>query len=311
LNELRRRTHIDLFSGIGGFALAARWNGVETIAFCEIDENCRAFLGRKYPGVPVHEDVRTFDGREYAGAWLLTGGVPCQPVSCAGKRRGAEDDRWLWPEALRIVSEARPDWVIFENPPGIRTMGLDGILAEMENLGYATVTVDIPACAVDSPQIRHRYWIVSNRKGEGFEGTDTEGNSPALRRTAEYAENGNISDADEKSFEIGQIEKSSSQHNEYREDGSLSDAESAARRATQNIKKNTRQSFMRDSAWSDFEYRDFADGKKRRAKPGICLLSDGISRGLLSALGNAIVPQVAAEIIRAIILSEEGLRIGD
>lgn len=273
------RTHIDLFSGIGGFALAAKWNGVRTVCFCEIEPECRAFLGKKYPGVPVHEDVRTFDGRAFSGAWLLTAGVPCQPVSCAGKRRGAADDRWLWPEALRIVSEARPAWVLFENPPGILKLGLDGILADLEALGYSAGVIDIPACALNSPQIRHRFWIVSHAEDEGRQGSDAEGNPQAMRRPAKYAENTNISDPDCQNAERKKHEKSEDDDKQYLDCGR--------------------------SHWKTKEWRPFADGAFRRAKPGIRLLADGVSGGLLSALGNAIVPQVAGEIIRAMILSEE------
>lgn len=277
------------------------------IAFCEIEPNCREFLRRKYPAIPVHEDVRAFDGRKYAGAWLLTGGVPCQPVSCAGRRLGEKDDRWLWPEAVRIVSEARPAWALFENPPGLRTLGLDGILAEMEALGYACGVLDIPACALDSPQIRHRYWIVSHREGEGRQGADAEGNSQSMRRPAEYAENGDISSGNAKSEQIGQIKKPSIQHHECSEDGNIPDSKKNVRRATEETAERTRQSFAGDSAWQEREWRLFGDGAYRRAKPGVRLLADGVSRGLLSALGNAIIPQVAAEIIRAMMSSEEGL----
>lgn len=243
-----RRTHIDLFSGIGGFALAAKWNGLETVCFCEIDPECRTFLERTWPGIPVHEDVKIFPASDYRGAFLLTAGVPCQPVSCAGKRRGAEDDRWLWPEAIRIVSEAWPYWVIFENPPGIRTLGLDGILSEMETLGYAPVVLDIPACAVGSTQERRRIYLVAN----------SDGNRYSRRKMRKNL------------FE----EKKSS--------------------------GNPIESFL---------FPDWPPGPF--AQRGIPEMPDGVSEKLLplvAALGNAIVPQVAAEIIRAIIISEEGLR---
>jgi len=160
--------HIDLFTGLGGFSLAAQANGIQTVVMGEADEWRRAGLKRAWPGIPIVEDVREFDGTKWAGAFILTAGVPCQPASRAGKQRGAEDDRWLWPEALRVVAEARPRWCLFENPPGIRDVGLDGILADLEALGYEIGILDIPACAVNSPQLRGRYWIVafSSEAGE-------------------------------------------------------------------------------------------------------------------------------------------------
>ena len=152
-------THLDLFSGIGGFAIAAEEAGFKTIAFCEIEERCAKFLETEW-GLPVERDIRKLDGRKYRGISLLTGGPPCQPASRAGKQGGAGDDHWLWEPALRVLDEAKPDCVVFENPPGILDVGLDGILSEMGRSGYEVQCFDIPACAVDSPQLRHRIWIV-------------------------------------------------------------------------------------------------------------------------------------------------------
>lgn len=157
-------THLDIFSGIGGFAIAARAAGFKTVAFCESDSRCREFLEKTW-GLPVEPDIRQLDGKRYAGISLLTGGPPCQPASRAGKQGGVGDDRWLWLEALRVLDEAKPDCVVFENPPGILDVGIDGILSEMGRSGYEVQCFDIPACAVDSPQLRHRIWIVGFRKG--------------------------------------------------------------------------------------------------------------------------------------------------
>lgn len=169
-------THIDLFSGIGGFALACRWNGIETVQFVEIDKRCRDFLSKAWPGVAIHDDIRTFhyDGRP---VFLLTGGVPCQPASRAGKQRGDQDDRWLWPEAVRVLGEVKPAWAIFENPPGIGDVGLSGILSDVEAKGYdfprtsdgKPIVFSVPACAVGSPQIRMRYWIVGRANEDRHE----------------------------------------------------------------------------------------------------------------------------------------------
>jgi DNA (cytosine-5)-methyltransferase 1 len=160
------RTHIDLFSGIGGFTLAASWYGIKTVAFCEIDKRCRDFLGKAWPGIPCHDDIRTFDGRQFSDIFLLAGGVPCQAASRAGKQRGKDDDRWLWPEAVRVLGEVRPTWALFENPPGIGDVGLARILAEMEGLGYEVRVFGIPACAVGAPHRRERYWIVAHAESD-------------------------------------------------------------------------------------------------------------------------------------------------
>jgi len=160
--------HIDLYTGLAGFALACHWAGIETEVMCENDERCRQFLERTW-GKPIVPDVREFDGTRWRGRFLLTAGVPCQPASRAGKQRGKEDDRWLWDETLRVVSEARPDWCLFENPVGIDDVGLGGILADLEAQGYEVAPpLIIPACAVNAPQLRARYWIVAHTAARQF-----------------------------------------------------------------------------------------------------------------------------------------------
>ncbi|MBK8184697.1 MAG: DNA (cytosine-5-)-methyltransferase [Candidatus Competibacteraceae bacterium] len=156
--------HIDLFSGIGGFALAAHWAGFQTEVFCERDEFCQKVLHKHWPAAPIVDDIFRFDGTRHAGATLLTGGFPCQPYSCAGKRMGNEDDRALWPEMRRVIAEAKPHWVVAENVLGIVDMALDGVLSDLEEEGYEVGTLVIPACAVNAPHRRDRVWIVAYSK---------------------------------------------------------------------------------------------------------------------------------------------------
>lgn len=152
--------HLDLFSGIGGFALAAQWAGIETVAFCEIDNFACKVLNKNFPDVPVHRDIRELDGSLYAGIDLITGGYPCQPFSTAGKRKGADDPRHLWPEMFRVIKQARPAWVVCENVAGHVSLGLDAVLSDMESIGYAGQAVIIPACAKDAPHERKRAWVI-------------------------------------------------------------------------------------------------------------------------------------------------------
>lgn len=156
--------HIDLFSGIGGFALAAHWAGFQTEVFCERDEFCQKVLHKHWPAAPIVDDIFRFDGTRHAGATLLTGGFPCQPYSCAGKKMGNEDDRALWPEMFRVIIECRPHWVVAENVLGIVDMALDGVLSDLEEEGYEVGTLVIPACAVNAPHRRDRVWIVAYSK---------------------------------------------------------------------------------------------------------------------------------------------------
>lgn len=162
-------THVDLFSGIGGFALAARWAGIKTVQFVEIDKFCQKVLKKNFPGVPIHNDIKTF---KYSGAspFILTGGFPCQPFSFAGKRKGKEDDRYLWPAMFDVIQETKSNWVIIENVTGIDGMVLDGLLFDLEAVGYETAPpLTIPACAVNSPQQRFRKWVVAHSASCGLE----------------------------------------------------------------------------------------------------------------------------------------------
>ncbi len=168
------RRHIDLFSGIGGFALAAHWAGYQTEVFCEQDAFCQKVLSRHWPTVPIVSDIHDFDGSAHTGADLLTGGFPCQPFSCAGKQQGDADDRFLWPEMLRVISEARPAWIVGENVAGIISMALDGVLSDLEAEGYATQAFVLPACAVNAPHKRDRVWIVAHSKGYRMDGPERE-----------------------------------------------------------------------------------------------------------------------------------------
>ena len=177
MDERQQRTHIDLFSGIGGFALAANAAGYSTSVFVEQDDYCCRVLNRHWPSVPIIRDIREFDGAKWRGADLLTGGFPCQPFSQAGQRRGEQDDRALWKEMFRVINEARPRWVLGENVPGIINMALDQVLSDLAGAGYSTGTVIIPACAVNAPHRRSRCWIMahaSEQRLQGFGGVEGE-----------------------------------------------------------------------------------------------------------------------------------------
>jgi DNA (cytosine-5)-methyltransferase 1 len=163
-------THIDLFSGIGGFSLAAEWAGFKTIAFCEIDEFCQTILRQEWPKVPIIPRIEDFDGSKWTRQTLLTGGFPCQPFSLAGRKKGKDDDRYLWPEMLRVISEARPSWIIAENVVGIAYLVLADCENDLEAEGYETQSFDIPACACGLSTMERHIWIVAARRGEFVEG---------------------------------------------------------------------------------------------------------------------------------------------
>lgn len=162
-------THASLFSGIGGFDLAAEWAGWTNVFNCEIDPFCRKVLAYHFPYAIQYEDIKTTDFRPLRGGVdVLTGGFPCQPFSLAGKRKGTDDNRYLWPAMLRAIRELAPRWVVGENVFGIVNWS-DGLVfeqvcADLENEGYEVQPYLIPACAVDAPHRRDRVWFVAHRR---------------------------------------------------------------------------------------------------------------------------------------------------
>ncbi|HEY3430486.1 MAG TPA: DNA (cytosine-5-)-methyltransferase [Cyclobacteriaceae bacterium] len=153
--------HLDLFSGVGGFALAARWMGWETIQFVEIDKFCQEVLNKNFPNVPIHGDIKTFDGSKYRGAVdILTGGFPCQKFSLSGK---GSADLTEWKEMFRVIGEIQPTVVLVENVYGLLVrkfgMAFETVCADLETSGYEIQSFIIPACAIDAPHKRERIWI--------------------------------------------------------------------------------------------------------------------------------------------------------
>lgn len=167
--------HASLFSGIGAPELAAYWLGWENVFHCEINPFCRQVLNYWFTNSKSYEDITKTDFREWQGTIdVLTGGFPCQPFSVAGKRKGTEDNRYLWPEFKRAIREIKPPWVIGENVAGILSMVQPSKKADMENIpateyedkqefvietickdleaeGYTVQPIVIPACAVVHP----------------------------------------------------------------------------------------------------------------------------------------------------------------
>lgn len=170
-----RLKSIELFSGIGGISLANEWAGIETVAFCEREAFPQKVLKKHWPNVPIFNDVYNLNRQvlEEAGVIeqggtvdIISGGLPCQPYSIAGKRKGTTDDRDLWPEMFRLIEEIKPTWVVGENVANFANMELDRTLFDLESTGYKGEAIVLPAISVGAFHRRERTFIVANANSE-------------------------------------------------------------------------------------------------------------------------------------------------
>jgi DNA (cytosine-5)-methyltransferase 1 len=155
---------LSLFSGIGGLDIAAESAGFKTVAFCERDKYCQSVLKKHWPNTRIFDDVRTIDTAALPRIDVVFGGYPCQPFSQAGRKRAEADERHLWPAMRRVVQELRPTWLVGENVKGHITRGLDGVIDDLEDDGYAWRAFCLPALAVAARHFRERVFIVAHSK---------------------------------------------------------------------------------------------------------------------------------------------------
>ena len=307
--------HVDLFSGIGGFALAASWvwcGQYQPIAFCEIDEWCQRVLKKHWPEVPIYSDIRELKGDRFGAVDLVTGGFPCQPFSVAGKRAGEKDDRYLWPEMLRVITEAQPRWVLGENVVGIVRMELDTLLSDLEAEGYETQSFIIPACGVNAPHRRNRVWIVAHANGRRQQGQDI-----SVRSGGSYQAQSIVS----RSSQNAAYSQSASRNRKTpgQQSGKTGGRGSQSRT---NVADPSRTGLAQ--SWTPGELStqtgDAPTSTQRRgglgrelgqtwwdAEPELGRVAHGIPHRVdrLRSLGNAIVPQIAHVIMQAMKRTEE------
>lgn len=278
--------HGALLNGIGGFQLAASWLEWQNVFHCEIDKFCNKVVKQHFPNSICYEDIKTTDFTIWRGKIdILTGGFPCQPFSVAGKRGGADDDRYLWPEMLRAIKEIQPAWIVPENVPGIITIesGLvfERVCAEMEAEGYEVQPLIIPACATGAPHKRDRVWFIAHRVSNGRNGyTIVKKNN-----------NRQFQERMEKGYEFDALSNNgftSNPDSDQRCEGRMHQTGSET---TKRYVSPRNASGYEGIAWDNFP-----------TQSPVCGRNDGIPDRVdrIKALGNAIVPQVAYEIFKAI-----------
>ena len=311
-------SHVDLCSGIGGFALGFQWAGLsKPVLFCDIEPWSRKVLHKHWPDVPIAEDVKELandpDGlipRTDPKRTILTAGYPCQPFSHAGKRLGHKDDRHIWPYLLQIVAQKRPAWCCFENVYGHVSMGLDQVLFDLEGQGYATRPFIVPACAVDAPHKRDRLWIIAH--------TDShcEPNGPV---NVSQEQRLDVSDTDSAGQQQSNQEMAR-EPSEQSDSGGVQPGQTVADTSVRELqRRGQEQVYEQPDIQMQSGRGSQGEPPQRSTLSGLGGMADGIPRWLdepgdtprtvkgvkgradrLKGLGNAIVPQIAMKIGEAI-----------
>ena len=289
---------LDLFSGLGGFSLGLESTGFfETIAFVEKDEFCQKVLKKNFKNIPIEGDIRNVKGERYA-AEIISGGFPCQPFSVAGKRKGTDDDRYLWDETIRVIRECKPRWFIGENVEGIINIQegvvLRQVCDDLEKEGFEVQCLIIPASGIGAWHQRKRIWII----GYNVSNSNTRF---GIGENQEIQTRGNTSTNGSKDVS-----------NTF---GKLSDGCSSTTR-------NSKAKFKRmecNQSWNWNEVRSKTERCSEQDKQqtwwqtqsNLCGVPNGVSYGLdknranrIKALGNSIVPQIARELGLAIMEAE-------
>ena len=329
----KKFTHVGLFEGIGGFSLAARWMGWETVAWCEWNEFAQKVLRYHFPEAESHGDITKTDFTKYANTIdIVTGGFPCQPYSLAGKRKGKEDERHLWPEMLRAIREIQPSYVVGENVFGLINWNgglvFNEVQADLEAEGYEVWAYVLPACAINAPHRRDRVWFVAysrhNSKRKTGNCTGNEGqefttlHQEGQRRKRKAIFNSGLCDLQGNDTNTNRdgCNKCNCDNEKHASEGwkyALNDIDEATLQANGTSEQ---RAHIKQSRQGEFNRPDRRDGinnfQNFPTQSPICGGDDGLPRELdgitfskwrtesIKAYGNAIVPQVALQIFKAI-----------
>lgn len=289
-------THGSLFSGIGGFDYAAELMGWQNLFHCEKNTFCQRILKYYWPQAASHDDIKTTDFKVYRGLVdVLSGGFPCQPYSTAGKRKGKEDERHLWPQMLRAVREISPRYVVGENVRGLTNWNgglvFDEVQADLEAEGYEVLPFLLPACGVNAPHRRDRIWFIAKNTDSVRRNGELRKNEPENRKQREY-----VAGAFEWLQDVANT------------DGWEREAWMRERKCENKTETRTRL----DNRFTGLGYNESGTWECFPTQPPVCGGDDGIPRELdgitfprwrresIQAYGNAIVPQVVLQVFRTI-----------
>ena len=286
---------LDLFSGIGGFSLGLESLGqFETIAFCEKDKFCQKVLQKHWSNIPIIDDVRRINGKEIK-ADVVVGGFPCQSISIAGKQKGKDDDRFLFPEMLRVIKEVKPRWIIGENVQNLINISNGTILREiiegLEVENFEVQCFSISASSQGAWHKRERIWIVANSNDRFSIRKDKK--IQTRRNTINDGSSSNVSNT--KCNEHKYTSTNQSRTSELWRFYSAKEKQTSHDLWSKTSRCNA--PFGEDSWWN-FESRI------RRIPHGLSERMDRFRKDRIKALGNSIVPQIAREIGKAIIAAE-------
>jgi DNA (cytosine-5)-methyltransferase 1 len=309
--------HGSLFSGIGGFDLAAEWVGWENKFHCEINTFGQKILKYYWPDAETFTDITKTDFTKYANKIdVISGGFPCQPYSQAGKRKGKNDERHLWPEMLRAIREISPRWVVGENVRGLTNwnggMVFDEVQSDLEVEGYEVLPFLLPACAVNAPHRRDRIWFIA---------TNTGLQRQEIRQEQPMGANELRKEWDATNTECERLQKSEQSKqqqplfNAERNDTSIA-ANTGDKRlqGMQQFRKNeiTNRGRRTSASGAVSEFYSGSDWQNFPTQSPLCGRNDGLSTRLagitfpkhrnesIKAYGNAVVPQVVYQIFKAI-----------